>query len=53
MFHGGNPGAVIDHSILGGYVLRDFPFREIRNRELRSSDEKRLGCSMVETLEQS
>jgi hypothetical protein len=53
MFHGGNPRVVIDHPILGGYVSRDYPFREIGNQELGSSDDERLGCSMVETPEQS
>jgi hypothetical protein len=28
MFQGGNPEAVIDRPILGGYVSRDYPFRE-------------------------
>jgi hypothetical protein len=53
MFHGGNPGAVIDRPISEGYVSRDYPFREIKNRELGSFDDERSGCSMVETPEQS
>jgi hypothetical protein len=48
MFHGGNPGAVVDRPISGGYVLRDYPFRE-----LESFDDERSGCSMVETPKQS
>jgi hypothetical protein len=53
MFHGGNLGAVVDRLILGDYVLRDYPFQEIENQELRSSDDERSGCSTVETPEQS
>jgi hypothetical protein len=33
--------------------MRDYPFWEIGNRELGSSEDERSGCSMVETLEQS
>jgi hypothetical protein len=29
--------------------MRDYPFREIGNRELGSSEDERSGCSMVET----
>jgi hypothetical protein len=29
MFHGGNPEVVVDRPISGGYVSRDYPFREI------------------------
>jgi hypothetical protein len=46
MFQGGNPEAVIDQSILGGYVLRDFPFWEIMNREFGSSVDKRSGSCL-------
>jgi hypothetical protein len=49
MFHGGNPRAVVDRPISGGYVSRDYPFREIGNRELGSSGDERSGPSMVET----
>ena len=43
MFHGGNPEAVIDRLILGGYVSRDYPFREIGDRGFVSSFDKRSG----------
>jgi hypothetical protein len=49
MFHGGNPEVVVDRPISGGYVSRDYLFREIGNQELESSCDERLGPSMVET----
>jgi hypothetical protein len=49
MFHGGNLEVVVDRPISRGYVLRDYPFHEIGNRELRSSSDERSGPSMVET----
>jgi hypothetical protein len=46
MFHGGNPRAVVDRPISGGYVSRDYPFREIRNRGFGSSVDKRSGSRL-------
>jgi hypothetical protein len=46
MFHGGNPGAVVDRPISGGYVSRDYPFREIGNRGFGSSVDKRSGSRL-------
>jgi hypothetical protein len=46
MFHGGNPEAVIDRPISGGYVSRDYPFREIGDRGFGSSVDKRLGSRL-------
>jgi hypothetical protein len=43
------PRRVVDRPISGGYVSRDYPFREIGNRELGSSGDERSGPSMVET----
>jgi hypothetical protein len=50
---GESPEMDLVRPIKGGHVSRDFPFQEIRNQELKSSDDERLGCSMVETPEQS
>jgi hypothetical protein len=46
MFHGENPEVVIDRSISGGYVSRDYPFREIRDRGFGSSIDKRSGSHL-------
>jgi hypothetical protein len=46
MFQGGNPEAVVDRPISGGYMSRDYPFWEIRNREFRSSIDKRSGSRL-------
>jgi hypothetical protein len=46
MFHGGNPRAVVDRSISGGYVSRDYPFREIGNQGFESSVDKRSGSRL-------
>jgi hypothetical protein len=53
MFHGGNPEAVVDRPISGGYVSRDYPFQEIGNHEFGSPGDERSGLSMVETPKQS
>jgi hypothetical protein len=46
MFHGGNPGAIVDRPILGGYVSRDYPFREIGNQGFGSSVDERSGSHL-------
>jgi hypothetical protein len=46
MFQGGNPEAIIDRPISGGYMSRDFPFREIGNWEFGSSVDKRSGSRL-------
>jgi hypothetical protein len=46
MFHGGNPGAVIDRSISRGYMSRDYPFWEIGNRGFGSFVDKRSGSCL-------
>jgi hypothetical protein len=46
MFHGGNPEAVVDRPISGGYVSRDYPFREIGDRGFGSPVDKRSGSRL-------
>jgi hypothetical protein len=46
MFHGGNPEVVVDRPISGGYVSRDYPFREIENRGFGSSVDKNSGSRL-------
>jgi hypothetical protein len=41
MFHGGNPEAVIDRPISGGYVSRYYPFWEIGDWGFKSPIDKR------------
>jgi hypothetical protein len=46
MFHGGNPKVVINRPISGGYVSRDYPFREIENWGFGSFVDKRSGSHL-------
>jgi hypothetical protein len=41
-----DPEAAVDRPILGGYVSRDYPFREIGDRGFGSSVDKRSGSRL-------